>query len=212
VTRRPEGGMFFASRVDRDLQPESHHIQFAEQFHLEGDCAPGMETTFASLMVRAQDDRCALRPRRARRSDIGRRPDLQFLLRPGTKFHDGSPLTAHDVGVLSEVAERERPSHHPAAASGFRCCGGLRPGDGFVRFAPDKARDTPLFLAAMRSSLRLLCRASVRGDDARAAARSGPYKVGQFEAGRFVEFERVKDGGRRCAGLARAKQLRRGPL
>ena len=80
-----------------------------------------------------------------------------------------------------------------------------------VRFAPARARDVPLFVAGAADLLaRLLC-------DAASSTRStlelplgcGPYKVGRFEAGRFIEYDRVEGlVGRRPAGRARAEQFR----
>ena len=57
-----------------------------------------MELTFASLMTRAEDEPDAmygLAARAVRISEDGL--TYRFLLRPEARFHDGSPLTAHDV-------------------------------------------------------------------------------------------------------------------
>jgi microcin C transport system substrate-binding protein len=63
-----------------------------------------------------------------------------------------------------------------------------------VRFAPNRARDVPLFVA----SLPIFSRAyygSHPFDETtlEPPLGSGPYKVGRFEAGRYIEYERVKD-------------------
>src|SRR5436189_388479 len=63
-----------------------------------------------------------------------------------------------------------------------------------VRLSEIRARDAPLFAA----SLTIFSRAyySTRAFDEttlEAPLGSGPYKVGRFESGRFIEYERVKD-------------------
>ena len=55
------------------------------------------------------------------------------------------------------------------------------------------ARDLPLFVSGCRSFPRLLCSSPIRGNHAGASARLRPYKVGKFEPGRYIEYERVKD-------------------
>src|SRR5262249_41865593 len=62
------------------------------------------------------------------------------------------------------------------------------------RFAPGRARDVPLFVAG----LPLFSRAyySTRNFDETTLdvpLGSGPYRVGKFEGGRFIEYERVND-------------------
>src|SRR5262249_61239737 len=80
-------------------------------FILKGDGAQGMELPFASLMARAEDEPDALYGLAARAVQIW--PDgltYRFLLRPGITFHDGSPLTAHDVVFsLKILKEKDHP-------------------------------------------------------------------------------------------------------
>jgi microcin C transport system substrate-binding protein len=191
----PKGGMF--SQVASTVIYNQNPITFnsLNSFILKGDAAPGMETTFASLMVRAQDEPDALyglAARAVRISDDGL--IYQFLLRPGTKFHDGSPLTAHDVAFSLKLLKEKGHPIIQQLLRDFVAAEVSDPATVSVRFAPDKARDTPLFLAAMP----IFSQAYYAGHPFEETTLepplgSGPYKVGQFEAGRFVEFERVKD-------------------
>ena len=41
----------------------------------------------------------------------------RFLMRPWHQFHDGSPLTAHDVAFSLQTAQGEGASDHSAIAS-----------------------------------------------------------------------------------------------
>src|SRR5262249_45420907 len=82
-------------------------------FILKGDGAQGMELTFASLMVRAEDEPDSLYGLAARAVQIS--PDgltYRFLLRPGIRFHDGSPITAHDVAFSLKIL---KDKGHPIA-------------------------------------------------------------------------------------------------
>ena len=91
----PKGGAF--SYIGSNLIFNQNGLTFnsLNSFILKGDAAQGMELTFASLMVRAADEPDALyglAARAVRISEDGL--TYRFLMRPGIKFHDGSPLTA----------------------------------------------------------------------------------------------------------------------
>ena len=116
------------------------------------------------------------------------------MLRPEAKFHDGTPLTAHDVAwSLTTLKEKG----HPIITQFLRDCLGAEALDErtvVVRFAEKRARDVPLFVA----SLPIFSRAyySKKAFDESTLdvpLGSGPYKVGRFEVGHFIEFERVKN-------------------
>src|SRR5262249_26885549 len=63
-----------------------------------------------------------------------------------------------------------------------------------VRFAPQRARDVPLFAASLPIFSRTYY-ATRPFDESTldVPLGSGPYKVGRFEANRYIEYERVKD-------------------
>ena len=115
-------------------------------------------------------------------------------MRPGIKFHDGSPLTAHDVAFSLKIL---KDKGHPIAQQLLRDFAGAEATDDatvVVRFAPQRARDVPLFVA----SLPIFSRSYYGNrpfDETTldVPLGSGPYKVGRFEAGRYIEYERVKD-------------------
>src|SRR5215813_1814448 len=98
-----------------------------------------MELTFASLMARAEDEPDALYGLAARAVQIS--PDgltYRFLLGPGIKFHDGSPLTAHDVAFSLKIL---REKGHPIAHQLLRDFVGAEATDDAtvaLRFAPKR--------------------------------------------------------------------------
>src|SRR4029450_864413 len=80
---------------------------------LKGDAAQGMELTFATLMARALDEPDSFYGLAARAVRIS--PDgltYRFLMRPGIKFHDGSPITAHDSAFSLKILKEKG---HPIA-------------------------------------------------------------------------------------------------
>ena len=191
----PKGGTF--SHVGSTSAFNQNFLTFnsLNTFILKGDAAQGMELTFASLMVRAEDEPDALYGLAARAVAIS--PDgltYRFLLRPGLKFHDGSALTAHDVAYSLQVLKEKG---HPIAQQLLRDFTGAQALDDttvVATFAPNRARDVPLFLAALPIFSRAYYGSHAFDETTlEAPLGSGPYKVGRFEPGRFIEYERVAD-------------------
>src|SRR5262249_12964677 len=93
-----KGGMF--SQVGSVRYYNQNFLTFnsLNGFILRGDAALGIERTFARLMKRAWDEpaRGSALAGGAVRISPDRRT-YRFFLRPEARFHDGSPLTAHDV-------------------------------------------------------------------------------------------------------------------
>ena len=164
-------------------------------FVLRGDGAAGMDATFDSLMSGTGDEPDAMYGLLARAVRISAdKLTYRFLLRPEARFHDGSRVTAKDVAfslmtlktkghptfraVLTQLADAQAESEDVVA----------------VRLSPQRSRDLHLVVAG----LPILSEAWWRGRDFEASTLeaplgSGPYKVGRFEQGRFIEFDRVKD-------------------
>jgi len=191
----PKGGLF--SHVSPIAMLNQNRLTFnsLNSFILKGDAAQGMELTFASLMVRAQDEPDAVYGLAARAVEISAdRLSFRFLLRPEITFHDGSALTGQDVAFSLNLL---KDKGHPILQQLLRSFAGAEAqGDGVVvvRLAADHARDLPPIVA----SLPIFSRQYYAGrpfeeTTLEAPLGCGPYKVGQFEPGRYIEYERVKD-------------------
>ena len=164
-------------------------------FILKGDPAIDMELVFASLMTRANDEPDAVYGLAAERVAVsadGR--TYRFRLRERIKFHDGTPITAADVAFsLSTFKEKG----HPNIGVVLRDMEAVEVVDDrtvALRFKATRARDVPLFAAALPIFSRAYY--SNRKFDETSLEPplgSGPYRVGRFEQGRFLEFERVKN-------------------
>src|SRR5208283_3891836 len=73
----------------------------------------------------------------------------QFFIRPQATFHDGSRLTAHDVAFSLNILKEKG---HPLIAQSLRDFIGAAANDDnsiTAAFAPKRARDVPLLVAAL---------------------------------------------------------------
>ena len=191
----PKGGTFSQIGPNRQFNQSFLTFNSLNSYILKGDAAQGMELTFAALMARAADEPDAmygLAARSARVSADGL--TYRFLLRPEARFHDGSRLTAQDVAFSLSIL---KDKGHPIIQQLLRDFLGVEAPDEstvVVRFKEKRGRDVPLFVAALPIFSRAYY--SKRPFDESTLEiplGSGPYKVGRFEAGRYIEYERVKD-------------------
>jgi microcin C transport system substrate-binding protein len=191
----PKGGRYSEAVSSRGYNGSFLTFNSLNGFILKGDGAVGLELNFASLMLRSGDEPDAmygLAARGVRISDDGL--SYTFLLRPDAKFHDGTPITGEDV-AWSFTTLKEKG--HPIITQLLRDMQGAEAfgKDGVaVRFAPKRGRDVPLFVAG----LPIFSRAYYQKHPFEESTLdpplgSGPYKIGRFQAGHFIEYERVKD-------------------
>src|SRR4051794_14366215 len=190
-----KGGVFSHVAPTRIFNQNLLTFNSLNSFILKGDAAQGMELTFASLMARAYDEPDAMYGLAARAVQVSQdRLTYRFLIRPGIKFHDGSALTAHDVAFSLNVLKEKG---HPIVQQLLRDFSAAQAADDatvVVALAAKHARDLPLFL----SWLPIFSRAYYAAHPFEETTLEpplgcGPYKVGRFEPGRYIEYERVKD-------------------
>src|SRR5439155_5536246 len=149
----------------------------------------------APLMARANDEPDAMYGLAAKSVRIS--PDkltYRFTMRPEARFHDGSKLTAHDAAYSLTVLKEKG---HPLIVVQLRDmvkAEALDDATLVVSFAAKRARDVPLYVAGLPIFSRAYY--ATRPFDESTLdipLGSGPYKVGKFEANRYIEYERVKD-------------------
>ena len=191
----PKGGRYSEIVTSRGYNGSFLTFNSLNGFILKGEGATGMELTFAALMVRSGDEPDAmygLAARSVRISDDGL--TYRFSLRPEAKFHDGTPLTAHDVVWTLATLKQ---NGHPIIMQQLRDFKGAEAADDrtvVVHFAEKRARDVPLFVAGLPIFSRAYyAKQPFDQSTLEVPLGSGPYKVGRFEVGHFIEFERVKD-------------------
>jgi microcin C transport system substrate-binding protein len=193
--KAPKGGVF--SQIGPSRQYNQNFLTFnsLNSYILRGDAAQGMELTFATLMAGASDEADAMYGLAA--STVRISADglvYRFALRPEARFHDGTKLTAHDAafsfGLLKDKG-------HPIIQQRLREMAGVEAADDatlIVRFVEKRARDTPLFVAGLPIFSRAYYTAhNFEETSLDVPLGSGSYRVGRFEPGRFIEYQRVAD-------------------
>jgi microcin C transport system substrate-binding protein len=191
----PKGGVYSEVVSSRGYNGSYLTFNSLNSYILKGDGALGMELTFAVLMVRSGDEpdaRYGQAARAVRISSDGL--TYRFLLRPEAKFHDGTPLTAHDVAwSLTTLKDKG----HPIIGQFLRDMKSAEATDDrtvVVRFAEKRGRDVPLFVAGLPIFSRAYyAKQPFDQTTLEIPLGSGAYKVGKFNVGRFIEYERVKD-------------------
>ncbi|HYC16637.1 MAG TPA: extracellular solute-binding protein [Pseudolabrys sp.] len=191
----PKGGVFSQIGPNRQFNQSFQTFNSLNSFILKGDAAQGMELTFATLMTRSGDEPDAMYGLAA--SSVSISDDgltYRFMLRPQAKFHDGTPLTAHDVAwSLTTLKEKG----HPIITVQLRDFAGVEAPDDrtlIVHFAEKRGRDVPLFVAALPIFSRAYYSKKPFDESTLDIPLGcGAYKVGRFQVGHFIEYERVKD-------------------
>lgn len=191
----PKGGVFSTIPPGTSYNQQTDTFNSLNSFILKGVGAFGIEQTFASLMVRAADEPDAMYGLVARSVQISKdRLVYRFRLRPEARFHDGTKLTAQDAAFSINVLKEKG---HPIIQQQLRDMTKAEAVDDstlVVTFNERRARDVPLYVA----SLPIFSKAyyEKRPFDESTLdipLGSGPYKVGRVDAGRSIEYDRVKD-------------------
>jgi microcin C transport system substrate-binding protein len=190
----PKGGTFSQIGPQRQYNQSFLTFNSLNSFVLKGDAAQGMELTFATLMARALDEPDAMYGVAARAVRVSAdKRTYRFLMRPEATFHDGTKLTANDAAFSLNLLKEKG---HPIIRQLLRDMEGAA-ADGatlVVRFVEKRGREVPLFVAGLPIFSRAYYATKNFEDSTlETPLGSGAYRVGRFEAGRYIEFERVKD-------------------
>jgi microcin C transport system substrate-binding protein len=193
--RAPKGGRLVTVPGSWALNQNPTTFNSLNGLILKGDAAVGLDLIHASLMTRALDEPDAVYGLVAKAVETAEDGlSDRFVLRREARFADGSRLGADDV-VFSILTLKEKG--HPLLAEVLREVIGVEaeaPDRVVVRYATGRGRTLPLTVAA----LPILSKAYWSSRDFTASTLepplgSGPYRVGRFEPGRFIEYERVTD-------------------
>src|ERR1700742_321764 len=191
----PKGGLFSTIPSVRAYNQSFFTFNSLNAFILKGEGAQGMDLTFSSLMGRANDEPDAMYGLVAKSVQIS--PDkltYRFTLRPEARFHDGTKITAQDVAFSFNTLKEKG---HPIILVQLRdMVKAEAPDDAtvVVTFAPNRARDVPLYVAGLPIfSKAYYANRPFDESTLDTPLGSGPYKVGKFEANRYIEYDRVKD-------------------
>jgi microcin C transport system substrate-binding protein len=191
----PKGGEFSQQITQTAYNQNFNTFDSLHIYALKGSGAAGMGTCFAALMNPSLDEPDALYGLAAESVNVSAdRLTYRFRLRPGLTFHDGSPLTAQDCAFSFNILKEKGHPYVSQPLRSFVVAKAEAPDLVTVTFAPKRGRDIPLLVAG----LPIFSRAWWATRDFERSSLepplgSGPYKVGRFEVGRFIEFERIED-------------------
>jgi microcin C transport system substrate-binding protein len=188
----PRGGRIVMLAPNWAFNQNSQTFNTLNSFVTRGDAPPRMELTFDSLMVRALDEPDAMYGLVAEAVELSDdERELVFFLRDNVSFRDGSALTADDVAFsLTTLKQRGHPAMRlPLAQMASAEAAGPR--EVVVRLGDGASRELKLIVAG----LPILSKAYYQERDFEASTLepplgSGPYKVGRFAAGRYIEYHR----------------------
>src|SRR5882724_8182477 len=189
----PKGGLFSTIPSGRAYNQSFQTFNSLNAYILKGDGAQGMGMTFATLMVRAGDEPDAMYGLVAKAVTIS--PDgltYRFTLRPEARFHNGTKLTARDAAFSLNIL---KTSGHPIITQQVRYMVKAEAVDDatlVVSFAAKRGRDVPLFVAGLPIfSQAYYGKRPFDESTLDIPLGSGPYRVGRFDAGRYIEYQRV---------------------
>lgn len=161
----------------------------------KGDGVGGTELIFDTLVTSHADEPLTAYSLLARSILVA--PDrlsYRFRLREEARFHDGTPLTAEDVAFsMMTIKTRGHSSYRLLLRDLDTVTADDRHTVTFT-LTPRRSRDLHLLVA----SLAVFSKAFWEGKDFEAAILepilgSGPYRMGRFEQGRYIEYDRVPE-------------------
>jgi microcin C transport system substrate-binding protein len=191
----PKGGMLVIQLRSEAGNQNFDTFNTLNVHTFKGDGAAGMDATFDTLMGGGLDEPDSLYGLVARRVRIS--PDkltYRFLLRPEARFHDGSKLTARDVAFsLMTLKTKGHPSER-ALLTQMLTSEAEADDILVVHLSEQRSRDLHLIIAGMPIfSTEYWSTRDFEASTLDPPLGSGPYKVGRFEPGRYIEFDRVAD-------------------
>lgn len=154
-----------------------------------------MELTFDSLMVSALDEPDSVYGLIAESVTLSKdRKTCTFKLRKEARFHDGSPIEASDVAFTYKTfKEKGHPTLRQSLA-GLQKVEATAKHEVQMHFAAGRGPNAILDAV----TLPIISEKWFKGRNFEATSMepvlgSGAYKVGNFSAGHFIEYDRVED-------------------
>ena len=196
----PKGGVLA-------LSPASPTYDTFNAYVLRGNPATGMSLVFDTLMNQSLDERDAYYGLVAKNVRISAdRLTYQFQLRKEARFHDGSPLTAQDAAFSLNILKNKG---HPVISQSLRDLVSAEAQSDdllIVKLAPGRSRDLPLTIVGQPIfSRKYYANRDFEATTLDPPLGSGPYKIGEFEQGRYIAYQRVKNYWAKDLPIARGQ-------
>ncbi|MFC4626410.1 extracellular solute-binding protein [Daeguia caeni] len=191
----PKGGTFRFAPFNWIWNQNTQTFNTLNTFTFKGDAPPRMELTYDSLMVPALDEPDSLYGLLAESVELSKdKQSCLFRLRKQARFHDGAAVTARDVVSTYTVLKQKGHPLIRQSLAGVQKVEATKNGDVRMHFTPERG----IFAILAALTLPILSARWLEEQDFEAATMepvpgSGPYRVGKFAAGQFIEYERVAD-------------------
>ena len=191
----PRGGTFNFSPPNWFWNQNTDAFNTLNPFVPNGDSPPRMELCFNSLMVRALDEPDAIYGMLAETVTIlPDRKTYEFRLRPGARFHDGGALTAEDVAFSYRLFKEKGHAHLRLPLARLQEAAAVDASTVRLTFASEHTERAVLTAAVMPIVSKAFFEANpFDSSQLNPPVGSGPYRVGRFVAGQFIEYDRVED-------------------
>jgi len=202
----PKGGSIVTTPSTWGFNQNPETFNTFNTFILKGDAPPQMdELTYDSMMVRALDEPDAVYGLIAETVEISDDGNTyRFNLRPQAKFRDGSPLTADDVVFTLRTLAKDGHQNIRKTIQQMTDVRKIGPHTVDVVFSGKQSRQLPIYVAGLPvlSSAWYSTR-DFTVADMQIPLGSGPYRVGRFDPGVFIEYDRVPDWWAKDLPIAR---------
>jgi microcin C transport system substrate-binding protein len=192
----PQGGTFAFGPSYWFFNQNVQTFNTLNSYVLSGEAPPRMELCFDKLMVWAWDEPDAYYCSLAETVTISAdRNTYVFRLRQGARFTDGSPVSAADA-AFSMILLKEKG--HPQISLDMTNLDSASTPDAMTVELKFNGRQSDRAILSILSNVPILSKAYYEGRDFEAATlepplSSGPWRVGRFEAGRYIEYERDRN-------------------
>ncbi len=189
----PIGGRIAMTALSWSYNQNPQTFNTFNSFILKGDAPPRMERCFDSLMVRAFDEPDAVYGLVAESAMVSEDGNFViFKIRPEARFHDGSVLDANDVAFSLNTLKAKG---HPIISQSIQEMVGATAPDEHtvtVSFSGKHSRQLPLLIATLPIfSKDYYTRYNFEASTLTPPLSSGPYMVGRYEIGRYIEYKKV---------------------
>jgi microcin C transport system substrate-binding protein len=192
----PKGGTFAFSPPTWFFNQSTQTFNTLNTFSQKGDAPPRMELCFDTLMASALDEPDAIYGLVAETVTVSAdRNVFTFKLRPEAQFHDGSPLTAHDVVFSLQTLKKQG---HPDLLLLLTEMKEVVAGDDHTVRLTFTGKHSDRAILDIAATMPILSKTwyATRDFDAstlEAPLGSGAYRVGKADTGQRIEYERVDD-------------------
>lgn len=191
----PKGGRMNFAPPNWGLNQSPLTFNTLNPFVLKGQSPPRGELCYDTLMIRSLDEPDACYGLLAEGVTISDdRNTFDFFIRSEARWHNGSPVTAEDV-AFAFLLYKEKG--HPDLSLPMRdLVSATAIAGNVVRLVFNGKQSSRNILTLVE--IPIVSKAYYGANDFEASTMtpplsSGPYKIGKFAAGQWIEYERVED-------------------